>query len=91
MHWRAAIGGRHLLIQLPRTALCFALFFFGCSTTSSRADEGGTSFWLPGIFGSLAAVPQQPGWSLSTTYYHADVSAGGDVACAQVPDRQDSR
>jgi hypothetical protein len=32
------------------------------------ADEGGVSFWLPGLFGSLAAVPQQPGWSLATIY-----------------------
>ena len=30
-----------------------------------RADEGGVSFWLPGIYGSLAATPQQPGWSLA--------------------------
>jgi hypothetical protein len=25
------------------------------------ADESGTSFWLPGQFGSLAAVPGAPG------------------------------
>jgi hypothetical protein len=25
----------------------------------ARADEGGVSFWLPGFFGSLAAVPAQ--------------------------------
>lgn len=29
----------------------------------SLADEGGVSFWLPGLFGSLAAVPPQPGWA----------------------------
>jgi hypothetical protein len=34
------------------------------------ADEGGVSFWLPGIYGSLAAVPAQPGWSLPVIYYH---------------------
>ena len=49
----------------------------------SLADEGGVSFWLPGIFGSLAAVPQQPGWSLTTIYYHTSVSAGGDVGLAR--------
>jgi hypothetical protein len=50
----------------------------------SRADEGGVSFWLPGTFGSLAAVPQQqPGWSGMTIYYHTSVSAGGDVARAR--------
>src|SRR5436305_615448 len=29
----------------------------------AAADEGGVSFWIPGFFGSLAATPQQPGWS----------------------------
>ncbi len=46
----------------------------------SRADEGGVSFWVPGFFGSLAATPQQPGWSLANIYYHTSVSAGADVA-----------
>ena len=27
----------------------------------SRADQGGASFWLPGTYGSLVAVPQTPG------------------------------
>ncbi len=45
----------------------------------ARADEGGVSFWLPGLYGSLAAVPQQPGWSLVTSYYHTSVSGGGDI------------
>ena len=47
------------------------------------ADEGGVSFWLPGIFGSLAATPQQPGFALATMYYHTSVTAGGDVAFAR--------
>jgi hypothetical protein len=50
---------------------------------AAMADEGGVSFWLPGIFGSLAAVPQQPGWSAASIYYHTTVSAGGDVARAR--------
>src|SRR4051795_3919881 len=37
----------------------------------ARADEAGVSIWLPGTFGSLAAVPVQPGFQWSTTYYHA--------------------
>src|SRR5215475_3187336 len=50
----------------------------------ARADEGGVSFWLPGLYGSLAAVPQQaPGWSVSNIYYHDSVSAGGDVTRAR--------
>jgi len=47
------------------------------------ADEGGVSFWLPGLYGSLAATPEQPGWSFANIYYHASVSAGGDVAAAR--------
>ena len=55
-----------------------------CSTTIARADEDGVSFWLPGLFGSLAAVPQAaPGWSFLTFSYDTDVSAGGDVARAR--------
>ncbi len=49
----------------------------------SLADESGVSFWLPGIFGSLAAVPQQPGWSAALMYYRTSVSAGADVALAR--------
>ena len=40
------------------------------------ADEGGGSFWLPGQFGSLAAVPVEPGWSLGAVYYHSSIGAG---------------
>jgi hypothetical protein len=40
------------------------------------ADAGGASFWLPGIFGSLAAVPGMPGWAYSTIYVHESESAG---------------
>ncbi len=49
----------------------------------AQADEGGISFWIPGLFGSLAATPQQPGWSLANIYYHTSVSAGADVARAR--------
>jgi hypothetical protein len=41
------------------------------------ADEGGASFWLPGQYGSLAAVPAEPGWSLPLIYYHSSTDAGG--------------
>ena len=47
------------------------------------ADEGGVSVWLPGFFGSLAASPLQPGWSLTSIYYRTSVSAGEDVAKAR--------
>src|SRR5262245_31923374 len=43
----------------------------------ARADFGGISFWLPGLMGSLAAVPGQPGWSWLTVYVHLSQEAGG--------------
>jgi hypothetical protein len=49
----------------------------------SFADENGVSFWLPGLFGSLAAVPQQPGWAFTAINYFTPVTASGAVA-AQV-------
>jgi hypothetical protein len=39
------------------------------------ADQGGLSFWLPGLFGSLTALPGQPGWAWTMIYYHTTVSA----------------
>jgi hypothetical protein len=51
--------------------------------TNSFADEGGVSFWLPGLFGSLAAAPAQPGWSVAAIYYHTSVSGSGEVAAAR--------
>jgi hypothetical protein len=49
----------------------------------SRADETGISFWLPGQFGSLAAAPGAPGWSVGAVYYHATLEASGNVAAAR--------
>jgi hypothetical protein len=51
------------------------------------ADEGGVSFWIPGLFGSLAAAPQQPGWSFTTFFYNTNVKAGADVAFARQVNR----
>ena len=44
----------------------------------ARADEGGTSFWLPGQMGSFAALPADPGWSLAAIYYYSSTSADAD-------------
>lgn len=40
------------------------------------ADEGGVSFWISGSYAGFAAVPEPPGWYLSsqTIYYSADAS-----------------
>ena len=50
---------------------------------ASWADENGVSLWVPGLFGSLAAAPAVPGWSLGTVAYHTTVSASGNVAAAR--------
>jgi hypothetical protein len=50
---------------------------------ASLADEGGVSFWLPGLFGSLTAVPTAPGWSDFNFLYNTNVHAGADVATAR--------
>jgi hypothetical protein len=34
--------------------------------TPAQADEGGVSFWLPGQYGSFAAVAPEPGFSIPT-------------------------
>lgn len=60
-----------------RTALLAALAV-AAAPGSGRADEGGVSFWLPGLFGSLPAVPTPPGWSFAALYYHSSVDAGAD-------------
>jgi hypothetical protein len=51
--------------------------------TSAFADEGGVSFWVPGIYWSLAAAPLQPGWTFNETYYHWQGQAGADVSVAR--------
>ena len=50
---------------------------------TSHADEDGISFWLPGIYGSLAAVPQQPGFTFTAINYFDSVKASGSVAAAR--------
>jgi hypothetical protein len=61
-----------------------ALTALASAPNVSQADEGGVSFWLPGIYGSLAAVPQQqPGWAFATFNYFDSVSANADVARAR--------
>lgn len=58
--------------KLKRLVLTAMLFI----ATGAMADEGGVSFWLPGQFGSLAAVPGDTGWSMPTIYYHTSVDEG---------------
>jgi hypothetical protein len=66
-----------------RGAFASVLMLGALGPTVALADEGGVSFWVPGFFGSLAATPQQPGFTMASIYYHTTVSAGGDVALAR--------
>jgi hypothetical protein len=59
------------------------LLMFGSMSEAAYADESGVSYWLPGRFSSLAAVPQVPGWSMAAVYYHTSVDASGAVAAAR--------
>jgi hypothetical protein len=49
----------------------------------SLADENGISFWLPGQFSSLAALPGVPGWSTATMYYHTSLAGSGAAYAAR--------
>ena len=70
------------LQKTPRSLIAATTFAAALISlpTASFADEGGVSFWLPGTYGSLAAVPMNPGWSFSTVYYPLFVSANGAIA-----------
>ena len=61
--------------------LVFAALAF--APQAAVADEGGISIWLPGLYGSLAATPQRPGWSLTSVYYHTSVKASGAAAASR--------
>ena len=74
--WPLAIGKSFASALLFSTVLTFP-------NSGALADEGGVSFWIPGFFGSLAASPLQPGWSVANIFYHTSVDAGGDVAFAR--------
>jgi hypothetical protein len=65
--------------RTTRAAALYLLLLASCLVPSSeaKADQGGVSFWLPGLFGSLAAVPGNPGVSFSTIYIHPSVEAAG--------------
>jgi hypothetical protein len=64
-------------------AVLLAACLLGVPHNQARADEGGVSFWLPGLFGSLAAAPQQPGWSFAAVNFYTNVSASGAIAASR--------
>jgi hypothetical protein len=78
------------VLAMARNALGFRTIGFAAASAVlalspdvSRADESGISFWLPGLYGSLAATPTTPGWSLGAIYYHTTVNASGAAAAAR--------
>jgi hypothetical protein len=77
---KAALAARFWRWQLVMGA---AAAFLVLADRVARADEDGVSFWVPGLFGSLAAVPTTPGWTLAEVYYHTSVHAFGSVAAAR--------
>ncbi|MFG3591261.1 transporter [Bradyrhizobium sp. RDI18] len=68
---------------LIHSSLSAAIALLGCVAEPAYADEGGVSYWLPGRFSSLAAVPGVPGWSMAAVYYHTSVSAFGATAASR--------
>lgn len=79
--WRSSFVRRKLAASVA--ALQIAVAVVVSIATSSRADEGGVSFWVPGFIASLAATPQVPGFSFANILYYSQVSAGGNVAFAK--------
>ena len=70
--------------RTPKLRLLFLTLVFAAPTSSlSLADEGGVGFWLPGLYGSLAATPQVPGWSWAVVDIYNPVRASGNVAAAR--------
>jgi hypothetical protein len=70
------------LSRAPAAAL-LAAGMLTAAAGAAIADEGGIGFWLPGEFGSLAAAPQTPGWSLGLINYYTSLAASGSVAAAR--------
>ena len=83
LSYTRTLGDRTRRHKVSHQAAAFALLgMIGARLLASQravADESGVSFWLPGNYGSLAAVPLPPGWSLSTTNYYTSVSAAKSV------------
>jgi hypothetical protein len=78
-----ALSHRKSGLRLVPSSFAVAIVLIGLSVGNVQADETGVSYWLPGRFGSLAAVPSVPGWSMAEVYYHTSVSASGAVAAAK--------
>lgn len=70
------LSGIPRLRCLASISACFAVSVL--SSNAALADEGGISFWLPGLYGSFAATPSEPGWSWAMVYIHPSADASAD-------------
>jgi hypothetical protein len=73
----ASNHGGGSFVRLTFLLAAFSWFYF---TGTPAADEAGVSFWLPGQYGSFAAVPSKPGWSFESSYYHASAEASRGIS-----------
>jgi hypothetical protein len=73
---RASNRRDRLFVQLTCLLAALSCCYF---PRIAAADEAGTSFWLPGQYGSFAAVPSEPGWSFENSYYHASADASRGI------------
>jgi hypothetical protein len=62
-----------------RSLIGLALAIVAWSGLAAFADHGGVSFWLPGQYGSFAAVAPPPGWSMPLVFYNYGGSVGRGV------------
>jgi hypothetical protein len=76
-------SGHGRCVHQKRLSVCAVGVLLALLPQIAQADEAGVSFWVPGQFGSLAALPGTPGWSLGAVYYHTSVGASGNVAAAK--------
>ncbi len=73
------MNNKQMDIKILMTLLALTMLIISSPFVSqlAYADEGGVSFWLPGQYGSLAAAPAEPGWSVPLVYYHTSTDASG--------------
>jgi hypothetical protein len=77
------MGMRTSSLRCLAAAALFTVAVLACATRAAFADEGGVSFWIPGLYGSLAAAPQVPGWAITYINLYNPVSASGNIAAAR--------
>jgi hypothetical protein len=66
--------------RLVLFTLLLAFTFLALFESSAHPDEGGVSFWLPGQYGSFAAIAADPGFSLPmVTYFYAGSASGSQA------------